>query len=140
MAKKASVKAAGDFLLKLLVGLLFICIGIQGIAGERSNDLYREIGNNTVNIILGIVLLLCGLFIIIPLFTAGAIKASLTKWSMIVTAVVWILIIVISDFVYGFRGISGIEIFYWLETFIYHLLILTCILNASKSAFKKIVA
>ena len=128
---KATIKTVGDVGLKLLIGLLFICIGIEGVANGSGNDLYRAIGNDTVNIILGIVLIVCGLLIIVPLFITG-IKPVFTKYSMIVVSIVWILVIVFSDFVYGFGNFSGTEIFEWLEDLIYHLLILFSILKASK--------
>ena len=135
---KATIKTVGDVGLKLLIGLLFICIGIEGVANGSGNDLYRAIGNDTVNIILGIVLIVCGLLIIVPLFITG-IKPVFTKYSMIVVSIVWILVIVFSDFVYGFSNFSGTEIFEWLEDLIYHLLILFSILKASKGALKGIV-
>ncbi len=142
MATKASTaakaKIVGDFGLRLLVGLLFICIGIQGIATTNSNDLYRAIDNDTVNILLGILLLVCGLLIAVPLFIKG-IKPVFTKYSLIIVSVVWILVIIFSDFVYGFRNIDGLGIFEWLEAFIYHLLILFSILKASKGALKGVV-
>lgn len=135
---KATIKTVGDVGLKLLIGLLFICIGIEGVANGSGNDLYRAIKNDTVNIILGIVLIVCGLLIIVPLFITG-IKPVFTKYSMIVVSIVWILVIVFSDFVYGFGNFSGTKIFEWLEDLIYHLLILFSILKASKGALKGIV-
>ena len=68
---KATIKTVGDVGLKLLIGLLFVCIGIEGVANGSGNDLYRAIGDDTINIILGIVLIVCGLLIIVPLFVTG---------------------------------------------------------------------
>lgn len=135
---KVTVKTVGDVGLKILIGLLFICIGIEGIASGRGNALYQAIDNDVVNIILGIVLIVCGLLIIVPLFVKG-INGVFTKYSMIVVSVVWILVIIFSDFVYGFGNFHGTEVFVWLENFIYHLLILFSILKASKGALKGIV-
>ena len=59
--------------------------------------------------------------------------------AMLIVFVVWILVIIFSDFVYGFGNFSGTEIFEWLEDFIYHLLILFSILKASKGALKGVV-
>ena len=132
---KATIKTVGDVGLKLLIGLLFVCIGIEGVANGSGNDLYRAIGDDTINIILGVVLIVCGLLIIVPLFISG-IKPVFTKYSMIIVSVVWVLVIIFSDFVYGFGNFSGTEIFEWLEGFIYHLLILFSILKASKGALK----
>ncbi len=135
---KVQVKAVGDVALKILVGLLFVCIGIEGVANGGGNDLYRAIDNETVNIILGVILIVCGLLIIVPIFISG-IKPVFSKYSMIIVSIVWVLVIIFSDFVYGFGNISGIEIFEWLEGFIYHILILLSILQASKGALKGIV-
>ncbi len=135
---KVAIKTVGDVALKLLVGLLFICIGIEGVANGGGNDLYRAIDNETVNILLGIVLIVCGLLIIVPLFISG-IKPLFTKYSLIIVSVVWVLVIIFSDFVYGFGNFSGTEIFEWLEGFIYHILILLSILQASKGALKGVV-
>lgn len=135
---KVAIKTVGDVALKLLVGLLFICIGIEGVANGGGNDLYRAIDNETVNILLGIVLIVCGLLIIVPLFISG-IKPLFTKYSLIIVSVVWVLVIIFSDFVYGFGNFSGTEIFEWLEGFIYHILILFSILQASKGALKGVV-
>ena len=135
---KATIKTVGDVGLKLLIGLLFVCIGIEGVANGSGNDLYMAIGDDTINIILCIVLIVYGLLIIVPLFISG-IKPIFTKYSMIIVSVVWILVIIFSDFVYGFGNFNGTEIFEWLEGFIYHLLILFSILKASKGALKGVV-
>ncbi len=128
MAKGAAIRDIG---LKVLIGLLFICIGVEGVASGRGNDLYSAIGDDTINIILGIVLIVCGLLIIVPLFVSG-IKSVFSKWSTIIVAVVWVLVIIFTDFVNGFGSFRGIDFFIWLETFIYHLLILFCILYVCK--------
>ena len=45
---KATIKTVGDVGLKLLIGLLFVCIGIEGVANGSGNDLYRAIGDDTI--------------------------------------------------------------------------------------------
>lgn len=133
MAKaQAVVKVGGTFVLKVLIGLLFICIGIQGISNPgNANDLYRAIDNNTIDIILGIVLLICGFLIAVPSFIKG-IKPEFTKYSTLIVLVVWVFVIVFSDFVYGLNNLSGERLFIWLETLIYHLLILYTITRIAK--------
>ena len=69
MAKttKSLVKDArlsGDLLLRILVGLLFICIGVQGLLGNTSNGLFRALDNEVLEIILGILLLICGVLLV----------------------------------------------------------------------------
>ncbi len=133
MAKtQTALKVGSNMILKLLVGLLFVCIGIEGISNPgSSNDLYRAIDDNTMDVILGIVLLVSGLLIAVPSFLKG-IKPAFTKYSSYIVLVVWVLVIIFSDFVYGFGNFNGSEIFMWLETFIYHLLILYTIIRIAK--------
>ena len=132
---KESVKFTGDLILRILVGLLFICIGIQGFMGETSNELFRSLDNEVLEIILGIIPVLCGLLLIVPLFLKGINKVYV-KWSMIAVLVVWVIMIIINDFVYGLNGVNGVEWFEWLENLIYHLLILACVYKVSGSALK----
>lgn len=142
MAKKASstmVKAVAldsNLLLKILIGLLFICIGIQGCLGNNDNGLYRAIDNEAFNIILGIVLILCGVLMIIPSFFKG-INNTYVKISLGIISIVWILVIVFSDFVYGLKGVNGSEWFYWLESLIYHLMVLLPIIKVTVPSIKK---
>ena len=133
---KNNIQFGGDLVLRILVGLLFICIGIQGVAGESNNDLFRAVDNEVLEIILGIVMILSGVLLIVPSFLRGINKAYV-KWSMIIVLVVWIIMIILTDFYYGFRGINGMEWFTWIENFIYHLLILASIYKVSGGALKK---
>lgn len=129
MAKATkSVKASVDLILKILIGLLFFCIGIQGLMGENTNDLFRYLyrQSEVFSIILGVVLLLCGILLVVPLFVKG-ISSKFVTISIYVILVAWILIILLTDFVYGFKGVSGAGWFNWIENFIYHVLILSCI-------------
>lgn len=139
MAKttKSLVKDArlsGDLLLRILVGLLFICIGVQGLLGNTSNGLFRALDNEVLEIILGILLLICGVLLIIPSFLKG-INSVYVKWSMIAILIVWVLAIIMTDFVYGLKGVNGEEWFIWLEDFVTHLLVLACVYKVSSSAF-----
>ena len=139
MAKttKSLVKDArlsGDLLLRILVGLLFICIGVQGLLGNTSNGLFRALDNEVLEIILGILLLICGVLLIIPSFLKG-INSVYVKWSMIAILIVWVLAIIMTDFVYGLKGVNGEEWFTWLEDSVTHLLVLACVYKVSSSAF-----
>lgn len=129
MAK--SVAFNSDLLLKILIGLLFVCIGVQGCMGNTDNGLYQAIDNETLNIILGIVLILSGVLMIVPSFFKG-ISATYVNISMWIIAIVWVLVIVFSDFVYGLKGVSGEDWFYWLETLIYHVMVLLPIVKVVK--------
>lgn len=131
----SSVKFNTDILLRILVGILFVCIGVEGIAGLGSDTgLYKDL-DEVWAIILGIIILLSGLLLIVPMFVKG-ISQSFSKISMIIILIVWIAVIILSDFVYGFKHTSGAEWFNWIETFIYHLLILSCVIDVCLPAIK----
>lgn len=132
----ATTKVNGDFILKILVGILFVVIGIEGIADFGGNALYDEL-DQTFDIIVGVVLLVAGLLLIVPSFIGG-IKASFVKVSTLVVLIAWIIFIVLEDFVYGLGGLNGDEWFLWLEDLIYHLLILYCIYRVASPAVRKL--
>ena len=132
----ATGKVNGDFILKILVGILFVVIGIQGIAGFGGNAIYDEL-DEAFEIIVGVVLLVSGLLLIVPSFIGG-IKASFVKISTLVVLVAWIIFIILEDFVYGMSGLNGDEWFLWLEDLVYHLLILYCIYRVATPAVRKL--
>ena len=132
----ATGKVNGDFILKILVGILFVVIGIEGIADFGGNDLYDEL-DEVFQIIVGVVLLVAGLLLIVPSFIGG-IKPSFVKISTLVVLVAWVIYIILSDFVYGLGGNDGIEWFEWLEDLVYHLLILYCIYRVASPAVRKL--
>ena len=132
----ATGKVNGDFILKILVGILFVVIGIQGIAGFGGNAIYDEL-DEAFEIIVGVVLLVAGLLLIVPSFIGG-IKASFVKISTLVVLVAWIIFIILEDFVYGMSGLNGDEWFLWLEDLVYHLLILYCIYRVATPAVRNL--
>ncbi len=132
----ATSKVSGDFILKILVGLLFVIIGIEGIADFGGNALYDEL-DEVFRIIVGVVLLVAGLLLIIPSFIGG-IKGSFVKISTLVVLIAWVIYIILDDFIYGFGNLNGDEWFTWLEGFIYHLLILYCIYRVATPAVRKL--
>ncbi len=132
----AGSKSIGDMILRILVGLLFVIIGIEGMADFGGNALYREL-DDVFDIIVGAVLLVAGLLLIVPLFITG-IKASFTKAATLVVLVAWVIYIVLADFMYGLRGVDGTEWFEWLEVLIYHLLILASVYKVAQPAVKKL--
>lgn len=135
MAKTA--KALGDLALKVLVGILFVVIGIQGIGEFGGNALYDEL-DSEMEIIVGIVLLVAGLLLIVPAFIGG-IKQDFVRISTLVVLAAWVLFIILSDFVYGFSRFDGERWILWIEDFVMHLLILACIMRVATPAVKKIV-
>ena len=135
MAKTA--KALGDLALKVLVGILFVVIGIQGIGDFGGNALYDEL-DSEMEIIVGVVLLVAGLLLIVPAFIGG-IKQDFVRISTLVVLAAWVLFIILSDFVYGFSRFDGERWILWIEDFVMHLLILACIMRVATPAVKKIV-
>ncbi len=132
----ANTKVSGDLILKILVGILFVIIGIEGIGDFGGNDLYDDL-DQAMSIIVGVILLVAGLLLIVPSFVGG-IKASFVKISTLIVLVAWIVYIVLADFVYGLSGVNGNEWFIWLENLVYHLLILYCIYRVALPAVKKL--
>ena len=127
-------KLNGDLILRILVGLLFICIGIEGLLGDTSNGLFDVLDNEVLQIVFGVLLLLCGILLIVPSFLKG-INTTYVKWSMVAVLVVWILTIIVTDFVEGLKGVNGDEWIYWLEELVTHLLVLACVWKVSSEAF-----
>lgn len=127
-------KIDGNLILRILVGLLFICIGIEGLLGDTSNGLFDVLDNEVLQIVFGILLLLCGILLIVPSFLKG-INTTYVKWSMVAVLVVWILTIIVTDFVEGLKGVNGDEWIYWLEELVTHLLVLACVWKVSSEAF-----
>lgn len=132
----AASKLSGDFILKILVGILFVVIGIEGIAGFGGNALYDEL-DEVFEIIVGVILLVAGLLLIVPSFIGG-IKGSFVKISTLIVLVAWIIYIILDDFVYGLSGVNGEEWFTWIENLVYHLLILSCIYKVATPAVRKL--
>ena len=132
----ATSKLSGDFILGILVGILFVVIGIEGIGGFGGNAIYDEL-DEVFEIIVGVVLLVAGLLLIVPSFIGG-IKGSFVKISTLVVLVAWIIFIILDDFVYGLKGVNGDEWFLWIEDLVYHLLILSCVYKVAAPAVKKL--
>ena len=133
----AAGKVKGDFILKILVGILFVVIGIEGIGDFGGNVLFDELDSDVLEIVVGVVLLVAGLLLIVPSFVAG-IKASFVKISTLVVLVAWVIYIVLADFVYGLGGVDGDEWFLWIENLVYHLLILYCVYRVATPAVRKL--
>ncbi len=133
----AAGKVNGDFILKILVGILFVVIGIEGIGDFGGNVLFDELDSDVLEIVVGVVLLVAGLLLIVPSFVAG-IKASFVKISTLVVLAAWVIYIVLADFVYGLGGVNGDEWFLWIENLVYHLLILYCVYRVATPAVRKL--
>ncbi len=133
----ATSKNIVDILFKILVGCLFVVIGIEGIADIGNNALYKELSRG-VDITIGAVLLVAGLLLIVPVFLKG-IKPSFVTVSTIIVLVAWIIYIVLADFMYGLRGVDGEEWILWLEKAISDIIILAGVGRVASPAVKKMV-
>jgi hypothetical protein len=134
MAKDVSLSM--DFIMRILIGVMFICMGVGGCMDTGYNDLFKAIDNEFVCVVLGIVLILSGALFIVPSFLKG-ISPVFVSVSMIIVTVVWVGIIIFGDFVHGLKGVDGAEWFEWMQNFITHLLVLSAIFGVTGSAFKK---
>lgn len=123
----AKIGKGANFVLGILIGLLFICIGIEGIADIGSNALYRAIDNEVWNIIMGIVILVAGLLLLVQSLGLGRLPKTFSLVAELVIVIIWALVIIFADFVYGVKHTNGSEWVVWLENFIYHILILSCV-------------
>ena len=120
-------KKSANFVLGILIGLLFVCLGIEGIADIGSNELYRAINNDIGNIIMGVIILVSGLLLLVQTLGFGKLPRNFSTIAEAVICVVWVLVIVFADFVYGIKHTSGTKWIVWLENLIYHIMILCCV-------------
>lgn len=112
MAKKGSY--GGIFLLQLALGVFFIAIGLLGLMSRGgAGDLYGVNAGGVfsgdvarvINIVLNIIYLLCGIALIISLFT----QVKLVGLAMLIVCILWIISIVMRHFLGGFnfKGFEG---------------------------------
>ena len=136
----AKVGKGANFVLGILIGLLFICIGVEGIADIGSNALYRAIDNEVWNIIMGIIILAAGLLLLVQTLGLGKLPKTFSLVAELVIVVIWLLVIIFADFVYGIKHTNGSEWIVWLENLIYHVLILSCVGSVCFPALQKAAA
>lgn len=123
----AKVSKGANFILGVLIGILFICIGVEGIADLGTNELYRAIDSKVWNIIMGIIILLAGFLLLVQTLGFGKLPKMYSTIAELVIVVIWILVIIFADFVYGVKHTNGAEWVVWLENLIYHIMILCCV-------------
>ncbi len=133
----AKAGKGANFILGILIGLLFICIGVEGIGNMGDNALYRAIDNEIWNIIMGIVILVAGLLLLAQTLGLGRLPKTFSLVAELVVVVIWVLVIIFADFVYGVKHTNGSEWVVWLENFIYHVLILSCVAIVCFPSLKK---
>ncbi len=94
-------------LLRLSLGLFFIILGIIGVIPRLQESIFSLNDNYSLEILFGVVELVCGMLIILGLFTYLR-KRAIAIASAVVLCF-WIMRIVLSKFVWGLSiGNSGI--------------------------------
>lgn len=130
MAKKSGA-SIGRLVLQLALGAMLAVAGIwafQGGGDAASDAIKRIFGGdvgNILRIVFGVIELLAGVFLILELFM-GDQFGKLDNILMLIVMIVWIVAIVLMDFV-GNGGLfnGGIDNFLkWLYTFAGHLIVL----------------
>lgn len=86
-------------ILRLSLGLFFIVLGIIGVIPQLQESVFTLNDNYNLEIIFGVVELICGIIMIVGLITFARKKAIST--ASIVVFFFWILRIILSKFVWG---------------------------------------
>jgi len=98
MPKKPSLLLPQN-MIKLSLGIFFVLIGIFGIMPDTEESIFSLNNRNLpLEVIFGVIELLCGAFIIISMFTFLTRKVKYTV--SVVILVVWLLRIITSKFFY----------------------------------------
>ncbi len=137
----AKQKIAVDvrIVLQLLIGILFICMGIvgfsssKGLGAEMTREISRQFGNDRelLSYLISTVELVCGLFLVLAL-GVKVIPAKFTKIAMVVVWILWIAIIVVLDvFAVSFDRLSGLDWILWVQELALHLIVLMGIIIVS---------
>ncbi|WP_318678398.1 hypothetical protein [Treponema sp.] len=124
----------GRLLLQIALGAMLVVGGVWALTGggdfgcEALGALFSGELYKVLKIVFGIIELLAGAFLIIELF-AGDIFGKIDNVLMIIIWIVWIVAIVLSDFLYkGGLFKSGFS-WKWLYEFATHLIVLGAMLN-----------
>ena len=131
---KADNFSIGRLLLQIAVGAMLTVAGIWALQGGGDagitaiKDLIKaENVRSILCIAFGIIELIAGIFLILALFI-GDRTGSLTKILMLIIIIVWIIAIVLIDFL-GNNGLFKQNNFLnWLYNFAYHLIVLGALL------------
>ena len=131
MAKKSY--SFGRLLMQIALGAMLAIAGIWALMGGGdfgASGIRNLFGNGTVEkicvIIFGVIELLAGVFLILELFM-GDIFGKIDNILMLIIIIVWIVAIVLGDFIGGlFKGGFSLE---WLWNFASHVLVLGVMFN-----------
>ncbi|MGM0432100.1 MAG: hypothetical protein ACQEQU_05245, partial [Spirochaetota bacterium] len=123
MAKKNnSLKVfASQRVLQILIGLLFVTMGIIGFSTSRSlgGDFAGEFAGifggdrELLRNIVSVILLVCGLVLVVSIWIKG-LSAKIVSVAKIATLVIWLILIVVLDILsVNFGRMDGTEWFVW---------------------------
>ena len=117
--------------LRVSLGAFFIILGIIGVIPQIQESVFSLNDIHGLEIMFGIVEIICGLFLIAGLFTFMRKKA--VSLASLVTLGVWLLRVILTKFVWGLKlGNSGIIFIPQFSTWI---LILSCQLVIAASLY-----
>jgi len=138
--KKATVKAGlqSGFILQIMIGVLFLLMGIAGIAGYNSG--FAEFGRSVsqtfggdsefVDIFIAIVELACGIVLIATVF--AKVDKKLVGLAQLISMILWILLIVLLDILAPNFDANRFDWLYWGQMTILHLIVLLSIYSIWK--------
>jgi len=138
MAKTGALtKKSSEFLLRLVISLLFISIGLQGLISHEGSSgigaLYNAFSSEVIIYLVAVILMLGGLVMLIPLFT-NKLSPVFVKAGTIAVLVIWIAAIFFADIAPGFRGFSAEHWVFWIESVMLHLIVLFATFEVSKKS------
>ena len=138
MAETGAInKKSSAFVLRLVISLLYISIGLQGLisrgGGSGIGALYRAFSSDVIIYLVAVIVMLGGLVMLIPLFTKK-LSPVFVKAGTIAVLVIWIAAIFFADIAPGFRGFRAEHWVSWIESVMFHLIVLIATFEVSKKA------
>ncbi len=136
MAKTGAInKKNSAFVLRLVISLLYISIGLQGLITRGGSSgigaLYHAFSSDVIIYLVAVIVMLGGLVMLIPLFT-NKLSTVFVKAGTIAVLVIWIAAIFFADIAPGFRGFRAEDWVFWIESVMLHLIVLIATFEVSK--------
>jgi len=133
----AITKKNSAFVLRLVISLLYISIGIQGLISRGGSSgigaLYAAFSSDVIIYLVAVIVMLGGLVMLIPLFT-NKLSDVFVKAGTIAVLVIWVAVIFFADIAPGFRGFRAEHWVSWIESVMFHLIVLIATFDVSKKA------
>ncbi len=133
----AITKKNSAFVLRLVISLLYISIGLQGLISRGGSSgigaLYAAFSSDVIIYLVAVIVMLGGLVMLIPLFT-NKLPDVFVKAGTIAVLVIWVAVIFFADIAPGFRGFRAEHWVSWIESVMFHLIVLIATFDVSKKA------